>query len=54
LYDREKFPDGWMNKYFQHAQEQEKIFIKLTKKESKGKKLNPTRSKTTTDKLLHQ
>ena len=42
----------WMNKYFRHAQEQEQISIRLTKEESKGKKLNPTRSKVTTDKFL--
>ena len=42
----------WTNKFFHHAQEQEQICISLTKKEAKGKKLNPKRSKITTEKFL--
>jgi len=33
----------WMNKYFRHAQETNRVPIKLTKKEQKQKKLNPLR-----------
>jgi DNA adenine methylase len=42
----------WMNKYFTNAQKQGQICISLSKQESKGKKLNPTRTKITTEKLL--
>jgi hypothetical protein len=35
----------WMNKHFQKAQKTNQIAIALTKKESKQKKLNPSRTK---------
>jgi hypothetical protein len=35
----------WMNKHFQKAQKTNQIAITLTKKESKQKKLNPSRTK---------